>query len=49
MVFPGLFIGLAFSRRSIGAFTIIIITAAAYKKPIINILPYLGAYNLLRA
>jgi hypothetical protein len=47
MVLPGLSIDLAFLRRSIEAFIIIIVTAAAYKKPVINIPPYLRAYNLL--
>jgi hypothetical protein len=49
MVLSGLLTGLAFLRRSIGAFIIIIVTAAAHKKPVISIPSYLEAYNLLGA
>jgi hypothetical protein len=49
MILLSLFIGLTLLRRSIRAFIIIIMTAAAHKKPVISALPYLGAYSRLKA
>jgi hypothetical protein len=47
MIFLDLFIGLALLKRSIRTFTIIIITAVAYKEPVISVLFYLKAYSRL--
>jgi hypothetical protein len=49
MVLLSLPVGLTLLRRSIGDFTIIIVTAAAYKEPVISALFYLGVYNYLGA
>jgi hypothetical protein len=43
MILLGLSTGLALLRRSIGAFTIVMVTAAAYKEPAISVPSYLGA------
>jgi hypothetical protein len=49
MVLLSLPTDLALLRRLIGDFTIVIITAAAYKEPVISALSYLEAYSRLGA